>query len=201
MRKTALKVLLLALMLSLTVSLTACGNTASSGDASSGSNDTASVTISAGDPAYAQTYPEVKVEYPTGTELYSVEESFVKTQVRNAVMSYLNVDGDERTTLLGAVEDLESSENVDLLKAIGTLTDLNIQTPGDGGTYNVNITARGTADEFKALTDYYKSFSGAEILFESNTSLVIQYGWGKLNTCRFVDSMGLIQASFSFSLA
>jgi hypothetical protein len=198
MRKTALKALLIALMLSLTVSLAACGGD----NPSSGGNGTGSATISAGDPAYAQTYPEVKVEYPTGTEIYSVEESFVKTQVRNAVMSYLNVDGDERASLLTAVADLKSNTGVDLLKAIGTLTDINIQTPGDGGTYNVSITALGTAEEFKALTDYYKSLSGVDnTLFESSTSLVIQYNWGKLNTCRFVDSMGLIQASFSFSLA
>jgi hypothetical protein len=199
MRKTALKVLLIALALTLTVSLAACGGDgASPGGTGTG---TTSTTISAGDPAYAQSYPEVQVEYPSGTELYGVEESFVKTQVRNAVMSYLNVDGDERASLLSAVGDLKSSANVDLLKAIGTLTDLNIQTPGDGGTYNVNITARGTATEFKALTDYYKSLGGVEnILFESSTSLVIQYSWGKLNTCRFVDSMELIQASFSFSI-
>jgi hypothetical protein len=199
MRKTPLKVLLVALALSLTTMFVACDNQGSGTGPGSG-NEATSTTISAGDPAYAQTYPEVKVDYPTGTELFSVEESFVKTQVRNAVMSYLNVDGERRAELLAAVETLKTNESVDLLKGIGTLTDLNIQTPGDGGTYNVNITARGGADEYKKLTDYCKSFSGAEILFESSTSLVIKYDWGRLNTCRFVDSMELIQASFSFSI-
>jgi hypothetical protein len=114
-------------------------------------------------------------------------------------MSYIEVTGDERDALLGAVAGLKADAGVDLFQAIGELTGCSVQTPGDGGSYNVNLLMmNATADDFGTLTAYYKSFSGCTIVFESSNSLVAEYEWGSLNTCRFSEDMGMIQVCFAF---
>jgi hypothetical protein len=196
----AVPALALALMLAMAVFLSACQNASPQG---SGANDGGSTVVKAGDPAYAQTYPEApSADNPKGTEIYSIDEGFVKTQVRNNVMSYIEVTGGDRDKLLAAVATLKSSSNVDLLKAIAELTSCSIQTPGDGGTWNVNLLmVDATADDYKKLVASYKTLAGASVVFESSSSIVIDYSWGRLNTCRFSDDLKMIQVSFAFSAA
>jgi hypothetical protein len=196
MKKRALGTTAITVVLSLSVFLTACGSTGGTEAA------TTSSVVKAGDPAYAQTYPDTQtVENPTGTEIYSVDENFAKTQVRNNVMSYVEVYDGEREQLLAAVADLKSATGIDLLVAIAELTSCSIQTPGDGGTYNLNLLmVNATTDEYSKLVTAYKAFADGTIVFESDTSMVMDYSWGALNTCRFSEDLGMIQVSFAFSI-
>jgi len=191
MKKDVLKVLAVALVLSLMISLSACGGN----DSTAGSSDGDTAGEAQGTEGGASSEGNDSLG---STELFAITESDIKTQERNNVMSYLNVDGEKRTELLAAVASLKENESVDLLIGIGKLTSCNIQTPGDGGTYNVNLFITGTEADYKKLTDQYKTFGG-EVVFESATSLVMDFDWGRLNSCRFSEDLGQIQVSFAIS--
>ncbi|MDR3052772.1 MAG: hypothetical protein LBU48_02790, partial [Coriobacteriales bacterium] len=65
MKNNALRALAIVLLLALAVSFSACTSTTGPGSGIS------AAAVSAGDPAYAQTYPSAQVvENPSGTELF-----------------------------------------------------------------------------------------------------------------------------------
>jgi len=143
-------------------------------------------------------------DYPRGTTLFPISKDFAKAQLLNNVMSYINQEGQIRTEILGRVDRLKTTQNVDLMMAIGELRSCNIQTSSTtaNSTFSVNLFIAGSAADYKVLVDRYKAFNGfSKITFESPTSIIIAYSWGTLNTCRFSEDLGLIQVSFSVNAA
>jgi hypothetical protein len=112
------------------------------------------------------------------SELFEITDN----QIITLNASLAQVQGEERTTLLAKIP-------ANIKKAIGTLVagTCNIQPDSvDGSEYlfNFNMTVSGL-DDYKTLTDYYKSLGGTIKTEIANMQLKIDYSWGKLTDCAY----------------
>jgi hypothetical protein len=113
-----------------------------------------------------------------GGELYDITDY----QIIALNTSFAHVQGEERTALLAKIPP-------NIKKAIGTLVagTCNIQpdrADGSGYLFNFNMTVSGL-DDYKTLTDYYKSLGGTITTELADKQLKIDYSWGKLSDCSY----------------